>query len=69
MLRTVIELQFEAMKHRASQRMARNRRVRLVRLTKSTPGEFAMATFVMVAVVLFFALQYAVAHYGKFVDW
>jgi hypothetical protein len=40
-----------------------------MRLTKSTSGEFAMATLVIVAVVLFFALQYLVAHYGKFVDW
>ena len=65
----LIELQFDAMKHRALQRMARNRRVRLMRLTKSTPGEFAIATFVIVAAMLFFALQYVVAHYGKFVGW
>ena len=64
-----LDLQFEAMKHRALQRMARNRRVRLIRLTKSTPGEFAIATFVIVAAMLFFALQYVVAHYGKFVGW
>jgi len=40
-----------------------------MRLTKSTPGEFAIATFVIVAAMLFFALQYVVAHYGYFAGW
>jgi len=57
------------MKHHAFQRMARNRRVRMMRLTKSTPGESAIAAFVIVAAMLFFALQYVVAHYGYFAGW
>ena len=57
----------EAMKHHALQGMARHRRVRLMRPTKPTPGEFAIATLVIVAITFFFALQYVVAHFGKFV--
>jgi hypothetical protein len=55
------------MKHRTSQEMARNRRVHLMRQPEPTPGEFAIATFLIVAVMFFFALQYVVAHYGKFI--
>jgi len=38
-----------------------------MRPTKPTPGEFAIATLVIVAITFFFALQYVVAHFGKFV--
>jgi hypothetical protein len=62
-----ISSKVEAMKHHALHGMARHRRVRLVSPTKPTHGDFAIATLVIVATMFFFALQYVVAHYGKFV--